>query len=141
MCDVIFGNPPSPAPGRARAGFIWRRDMAKIQYYRGQVVKALKRAGIYDEALSIQINSLASALLTLKIANAEIEGLDSVLLHNETSQGVTNIVHPVFKVQRDAMDQVSRQMKQLGLTTSEVVGKPELPDEADRLLSELEAIK
>ncbi len=115
--------------------------MAKIQYYKTQVVKALKKTGLYSDALSIQINSLASAMLTLKIANAEIETLDSVLLQNETSQGTTNIVHPVFKVQRDAMDQVSRQMKQLGLTTSEVVGKPDIPDAGDELMAELEKIK
>lgn len=114
--------------------------MAKVQYYRGQVVKALKRAGLYDDALSIQINSLASALLTLKIANSEIETLESVLLTSETSQGTTRAVHPVFKVQRDAMDQVSRQMKQLGLTTSEVVGKPDIMDNGDKILKEMERI-
>lgn len=114
--------------------------MAKIQYFRGQVTKALKKAGLYDEALAIQINSLASALLTLKIANAEIETLESVLLESETSQGTTRAVHPAFKVQRDAMDQVSRQMKQLGLTTSEVVGKPEIKDNGDMILEEMERI-
>lgn len=112
----------------------------KLQYYKTQVVKALKSAGLYTESLTIQVNSLASAMLTLKIANKEIETLDSVLLTGETSQGVTRSVHPAFKVQRDAMDQITRQMKQLGLTTSEVVGKPDLPDAGDELLACMNAI-
>ncbi len=105
------------------------------------VSKALRSAGLYSNTLGIQINSLASALLTLDIANAEIEELDTVLLENETSQGTTRVVHPVFRVQKDAMDQVTRQMKQLGLTTADIVGKPDLPDNGDDVLSKVAAVK
>ncbi len=115
--------------------------MAKLPYYKGLVTKALREAGVYTEALSIQINSLASALLTLKIANEEIETLDSVILTNTTSQGETHTMHPAFKVQRDAMEQITKQMKQLGLTTSEVVGKPDIPDAGDELIEKVNSIK
>lgn len=115
--------------------------MARLQDYKAQVTKALKKAGLFSESLGIQINNLASALLTLKIANDTIEGLDSVLITSTTSQGTTRMLHPVFKVQRDAMEQVTRQMKQLGLTTAEVVGKPDIPDAGDSLLAKVNAIK
>lgn len=114
--------------------------MAKLPYYKGIVTKALRQAGIYTDALAIQINSLASALLTLKIANDEIETLSSVLLTNKTSQGETHAMHPAFKVQRDAMEQVTKQMKQLGLTTSDVVGKPDIPDDGDEVITKVNAI-
>lgn len=105
------------------------------------VTKALRSAGLYSDTLAIQINSLASALLTLNIANDVIEELDSVLLENETSQGVTRVVHPVFRVQKDAMDQVTRQMKQLGLTTADIIGKPDIPDAGDEVLTKVNAVK
>lgn len=114
--------------------------MAKLQTFRAQVTKALKAAGLYTASLSIQINNLASAMLTLRLANDIIETLDDVLLENETSQGVTRTVHPVFKIQRDAMEQVTRQMKQLGLTTADVVGKPDVPDAGDALLEKINKI-
>lgn len=114
--------------------------MAKVQDYKRQVTKALRQAGLYTPALAIQVNNLASALLTLRIANDTIEGLDTVIIENETSQGTTRQLHPVFKVQRDAMDQVTRQMKQLGLTTAEVVGKPDIPDAGDELMAKVNSI-
>lgn len=114
--------------------------MARLQDYKGQVTKALRAAGVYSQALSIQINSLASALLTLSIANAEIEKLDSVLLKSTTTQGTTTAMHPAFKVQRDAMDQITRQMKQLGLTTADVVGKPDIPDGCDEVYEKISSI-
>lgn len=115
--------------------------MARLQDCKAQVTKALKAANLYTASLGIQIDSLASALLSLKIANNTIETLDSVLLTNETTQGTTHIVHPAFKVQRDAMDQVTRQMKQLGLTTADVVGKPDIPDAGDELLEKVNSIR
>lgn len=115
--------------------------MARLQDYKTQVSKALKKAGLYSESLGIQINNLASALLTLRIANDTIETLDSVLLTSSTTQGTTYVVHPAFKVQRDAMDQVTRQMKQLGLTTADVVGKPDIPDAGDALMQKVNAVK
>lgn len=115
--------------------------MAQLQDYKMLVTKALKAAGLYSPALSIQINNLASAMLTLRIANDTIEKLDSVLLTNTTTQGTTVQLHPVFKVQRDAMDQITRQMKQLGLTTADIIGKPDIPDAGDALLAKINSIK
>lgn len=115
--------------------------MGRLQGYKAQVTKALKKAGLWSPVLEIQINSLAGALLTFGIANKTIEGLDSVLIENETTQGKTTQLHPVFKVQRDAMDQISRQMKQLGLTTADIVGRPDIPDAGDELLARINSIQ
>lgn len=115
--------------------------MARQQDFKGQVTKALKSAGLYSDALAIQINSLASSMPSLAKANSEIEALDGVLLESTTTQGTTRQVHPAFKVQRDMIDLITRQMKQLGLTTAELVGKPDIPDAADELLARVNAIQ
>lgn len=107
--------------------------MASLGSYKTRITKALKKVGRYSPAVSIQVESLASALLSLSIANKEIEGLDSVLLVNETTQGTTSSLHPAFRVQRDMQEQITKQMKALGLTVSEVVGAPDIPDAVDEL--------
>lgn len=115
--------------------------MARLQGFKAQVTKALNKAGLWSPSLEIQINSLASALLTLKIANDTIETLDSVMFETTIGKRKKKEPHPVFKIQRDAMDQVTRQMKQLGLTTADIVGKPDIPDAGDELLEKVNAIK
>lgn len=111
--------------------------MGKLQKHRSKVTKALKMAGLYDPSLTIQIDALASAMLTLEIATNEIEGLDSVILERSTTQGVTVQQHPCFKVQKDAQAEIRFCMKQLGLITENVVGKPEQPDNVDSMLEDL----
>ncbi|MCM1440486.1 MAG: P27 family phage terminase small subunit [Roseburia sp.] len=114
--------------------------MTRLQVLKGQVTKALKRAGLWSPVLEIQITNLASAMLTLKIANETIEGLDSVMMEVTVGKRKKMEPHPVFKIQRDAMDQVNRQMKLLGLTTADVVGKPDVPDAGDALLAKVNSI-
>lgn len=89
-----------------------------ISSYKARVTKALKSAGTYRPSLGIQITALASALMTLERATQQIEGLDDVTVLEETRYGSKLAPHPAFKIQRDAQEQVTKQMKQLGLTPS-----------------------
>lgn len=94
-----------------------------IADYKKDIERALKAAGRYSKSLDIQILSLASALCTLCKANDEIEGLDCVTISVTTRYGNESIAaHPVFKIQKDAQDSVTRQMKALGLTAEELTG-------------------
>ncbi len=95
----------------------------KISDYKAEIVKALKLAGKYSKGLDIQVLSLAGALCTLNKANAEIEQLESVTITTISRYGNETLApHPVFKIQKDAQDSVTRQMKALGLTAEELTG-------------------
>ena len=69
-------------------------------------------------------------LRTLEMANAQIDTLDEVTGWEETRYGQKLAPHPVFKVQKDAQDSITRQMKILGLTTELLAGT----DETDPLV-------
>lgn len=88
-----------------------------LNKYQALIKGALVSEGKYSEALDLQAYSLASALVTLEMATDAISKLDSVVV--DSPQGKK--AHPVFKIQKDAMDSVTRQMKALGLTGEEVV--------------------
>lgn len=95
----------------------------KVSDYRAEIVRALKAVGKYSKGLDIQILSLAGALCTLNKANAEIEELDTVTIKTISRYGNETLApHPVFKIQKDAQDSVTRQMKALGLTAEELTG-------------------
>ena len=83
-----------------------------VSDYKIEITKALKAVGKYSRGLDIQITSLAGALCTLNKANAEIDALETDTL----------APHPVFKIQKDAQDSVTRQMKALGLTAEGLIG-------------------
>lgn len=91
-----------------------------ISNYERTITAALKKANRYNAGLRMQIRSLASALLTLDLCNEEISKLDSVTVLEQTRYGSKLAPHPAFKVQRDAADSVTRQLKQLGLTVAEL---------------------
>ena len=97
----------------------------KVSDYEKMVKSALKASGNYSKALNIQILSLASALRTLTLANSEIDDLTETTVLESTRYGEKMAPHPAFKVQRDAQDSVTRQMKALGLTTAELSGAME----------------
>lgn len=101
--------------------------MAKqVNEYKKDIVKALKAAGKYSRSLDAQILSLAGALRTLDLANDEIDELDSVTIPVTSRYGNETLApHPVFKIQKDAQDSVTRQMKALGLTAEELTGTDE----------------
>ena len=85
--------------------------------WRTRIKAALKRAGTYNQSLDFQIESLAGAMRTLELATAEIDTLTTTIVWEETRYGRKMAPHPVFKIQRDAQSSVTRQMKQLQLTT------------------------
>ena len=94
----------------------------KVADYQKIVKNALKACGNYSKSLDIQIISLASALRTLGLANDEIDTLDVTTILETTRYGKKMAPHPAFKVQRDAQDSVTRQMKALGLTAADLSG-------------------
>lgn len=94
-----------------------------VEEYKKSIVNALKRANTYTKGLDFQITSLASALRTLDLANQEIDGLDSPTVLEETRYGSKHAPHPVFKIQKDAQDSITRQLKALGLTAEALAGE------------------
>lgn len=110
----------------------------KVKDYKTEIAKALKAAGKYSKSLDIQITSLASALFTLAMANEEMERLDSVTISVVSRYGNETLApHPVFKIQKDAQDSVTRQMKALGLTAEELTGT----DDDDPLIDLTKKVK
>lgn len=87
-----------------------------IDQWEAVIRKALKRSQTYTAAIDVQIKSLATAVYTLTLAAADIERLDETFVWVETRYGREMKPHPVFKVQKDAQDSITRQMKALGLT-------------------------
>lgn len=110
----------------------------KVSEYKTDIVKALKAAGKYSKSLDIQIVSLAGALCTLNKANEEIDSLESVTIAVTSRYGNETLApHPVFKIQKDAQDSVTRQMKALGLTAEELTGT----DDDDPLIDLTKKVK
>ncbi len=94
-----------------------------VSDYKIEITKALKAVGKYSRGLDIQITSLAGALCTLNKANAEIDALETVTIKVKSHYGNDTLApHPVFKIQKDAQDSVTRQMKALGLTAEGLIG-------------------
>lgn len=96
-----------------------------VDAYKRLITKALKSSGRYSSALEIQITALASAIRTLELACAEIDGLTTTTVLEKTRYGEKLAPNPVFKVQKDAQDSVTRQMKALGLTAEALMGEIE----------------
>lgn len=110
----------------------------KVNEYKKDIEKALKAAGKYSKSLGAQILSLAGALRTLDLANEEIDGLETTTIPSISRYGNETLVpHPVFKIQKDAQDSVTRQMKALGLTAEELTGT----DEDDPLINLTKKVK
>lgn len=93
----------------------------KVNEYKKDIEKALKSANRYSRSLEAQILSLAGALRTLDLANDEIDDLECVTIPIVSRYGNDTLApHPAFKVQKDAQDSVTRQMKALGLTAEDL---------------------
>lgn len=97
-------------------------NVRSVADYRRQIVKALKAAGTYSRGLDMQVQALATAMRTLDLANDQIDGLTVVTVLEETRYGSKYAPHPAFKVQKDAQDSITRQLKILGLTAEELAG-------------------
>lgn len=113
----------------------------KIDKIKGDIVRDLNECGLYSPVLNIQIECLASAILTLRIANKDIEKLTTARSIEKSKYGEKPVPDPAFRIQRDAMSEVSKQMKQLNLTVADVVGKPDVPGPIDELTDKLEEIQ
>ena len=110
----------------------------KVNEYKKDIERALKAAGKYSKSLGAQILSLAGALRTLDIANDEIDELETTTIPVVSRYGNETLApHPVFKIQKDAQDSVTRQMKALGLTAEELTGT----DEDDPLIDLTKKVK
>lgn len=118
------------------------QDMAKKDIYeptisvggwRALIVKALKKSNRYNAGLDFQIINLAAAMRTHDLAIRDIDELDTVTIVESNRNGEKTVPHPAFKVQRDASDSITRQLKILGLTMDDLVGKPDIPGPLDDL--------
>ncbi|MDO5395820.1 MAG: hypothetical protein Q4F07_07640 [Bacteroidales bacterium] len=110
----------------------------KIEDYKKEIIRALKAVGKYSKSLDAQILSLAGALRTLDIAGSEIDQLETATVPVTSRYGNSTLApHPVFKIQKDAQDSVTRQMKALGLTAEELTGT----DETDPLIELTKKVK
>lgn len=85
----------------------------------------MKAHKLYSKGLDMQITGLASAMRTLDMANADIDGLECTTVLEETRYGSKLAPHPVFKIAKDAQDMITRQMKSLGLTAEMLSGEIE----------------
>ncbi|MBR4757006.1 MAG: hypothetical protein IK076_08700 [Bacteroidales bacterium] len=93
--------------------------------YKQQIEKALKSIKKYNKGLDMQVTSLATALMAVDKAQAQIEGLVEVTVLEETRYGYKYAMHPVFKVLKDQQDSVTRQLKALGLTPENLTNEDE----------------
>ena len=100
--------------------------MKQTADFEKDVVRALRKAGRYSKSLDIQVVALAGALRTLALANHEIDNLESTTVKVKTRYGNDSLApHPAFKIQKDAQESVTKQMKALGLTAEELSGQDE----------------
>ena len=113
----------------------------KIDKIKEAIIGDLRASGLYSPCLNIQIESLAGAVLTLRIANADIEKLKTSRAVEKSKYGEKPVPDPAFRIQRDAMAEVSKQMKQLNLTVLDIVGRPEVPGPIDELTAKLDALE
>lgn len=96
------------------------RKVSAITKYRKQIVNALKANDKYNEGLELTINSTADTLRTLDICRKDIDTLDKTTIEEEGRYGKRLAPHPVFKIQRDAQDTLTKNCKTLGLTYAEL---------------------
>ncbi len=92
-----------------------------IRNYKARIIRALKKTGKYNTGLLVTVDALANTMRTLDICSGEIDGLDKATVVEETRYGRKLAPHPVFKVQRDAQDSLSRLCKTLGLTYADLM--------------------
>ena len=94
----------------------------KIEDYRKKIIKILKDHQ-YSVAIDAQVTSLASAMLSLDIANEEIANLTETTVWETTRYGKKIAPHPVFKIAKDAQESITRNMKALKLTVEDLSGE------------------
>lgn len=109
-----------------------------VESFKRDIRQALKNANKYNKSLEPQILALSGSLRSLALANEEIDNLTSATIESVNRFGTTTITpHPVFRIQRDQQDAVTRQMKALGLTADALAGT----DEHDPLIDLTKKVK
>ncbi|MEG1158768.1 MAG: hypothetical protein RSD70_00110 [Acidaminococcaceae bacterium] len=73
----------------------------------------------------MQVQSLASAMRNLAMANDQIDGLTETTVLETTRYGEKLAPHPVFKIAKESQELITRQMKVLGLTAEDLAGEVE----------------
>lgn len=110
----------------------------KASDYKKQIVKALRNAGKYSKSLDMQIDALAGAMRSHELATEEIDGLDTCTVKEVSRYGNEKLSpHPAFKIQHDAQESITKQMKILGLTAEELARA----DEDDPLITLTKHVK
>ncbi len=99
--------------------------------YAAKIKRALRGTGANVPALSAEIQALASALRSLDMANAEIDGLSKTTVEEMTRMGTKIAPHPAFRVQKEALAAVKDHTKVLGLTADAL----DVGDEDDPLIN------
>lgn len=95
----------------------------KINEYKRDIERALRASGRYNKGLDCQVMSLAGVLRTMDIINADIDNLECSFIAITNRYGNEALApHPVFKIQKDNQDAVTKQMKALGLTFEDLNG-------------------
>lgn len=110
---------------RKRAEMERKSDMMekKTAEYRKDIIRALKASGKYSRALDAQVDALAGAMRAHALASRDIDGLECTTVVEKSRYGNTKLSpHPAFKVQRDAQESITKQMKALGLTAADLSG-------------------
>lgn len=100
----------------------------------------MKAVGTYSPYLDIQIECLAAGLMTHAMVVEQISALDNPTVTTTSRYGSKTEPHPVFKIQRDLMAEITRQSKILKLTVEDIIGKPEKAGPLDQLTAELNKI-
>ena len=122
-------------PTRKKSAGSLQRDNQKKK-----IERALKKVGLYDSSIGIQVDNLTDTLMSLATVNKYLRELDSPVLVNKSSQGQTTVANPAFKVQKDLLTLVTQQMKQLGLYPENIKGEPEVRNALDDIRDEIESI-
>lgn len=122
-------------------GFKTVKNMAKLRSYQRVIVKTLKESGLYTPQLAMQVENLACALYARDMAARELDGLESVCVEEVTRYGKRKVAHPAFRVMKEAMSEVSKQMTSLKLTVADLIGSPEGKNGIDGVVDKIAAIK
>ena len=92
-----------------------------LSVYKKRVIDMLKADNRYSPALDAEVVALASALSSLDMVNKTIEGIESPIVMEQSSQGIKYVPHPAFKMQQIILDSVSKHSKLLGFEHESVM--------------------
>lgn len=113
-----------------------------IAYHRNRIVRTLKTIGSYHDGLMLHIIPLAGLCRAIELVVEEIDKLDSPTIQEEDRYG--NLItkpNPIFRQLRDLIKELAAQLKQLNLTVADILGTPDVRDNADEVIDRVNAIQ